>query len=320
MKLVILDGYAENPGDLSWDWLKDLVDEVDVYDVTPPALVLERSAGADILVSNKTVLSADTIRALPDLKCILLLSTGYNVIDGKAARERGIPVCNIPAYSTNGVAQLVFALLLELTTAVGLHNDSVKSGDWVRSKHFCYWKQPLTELWGKTFGIFGFGRIGKAVAQIANAMGMRVLAVSPHTRSYDGFGSVEFVDLDTLLHESDVVSLHCPLTPATTALVNADFLKKMKPTAYLINTSRGPVVDEAALAAALQSGRLAGAGVDVLSCEPPKADNPLLQCKTCIITPHIAWASFEARSRLMEIFKGNLEAFLAGQPRNVVNE
>ena len=319
MKLVILDGYAENPGDLSWDWLNDLVDDWEVYDFTPPEKTLERSRGADILVSNKTVLSAETINALPNLKCILVLATGFNVVDGKAARARGIPLCNIPAYSTDGVAQLVFALLLELTTHVGLHNDSVKAGDWTRSQHFCYWKTPLRELHGKTFGIFGFGRIGKAVAQIANAMGMRVLAVSPRTRHYDGYGKVEFVDLDTLLKESDVVSMHCPLTPETTGLVNEAFLSSMKPSAYLINTSRGPVIDEAALAAALQSGRLAGAGVDVLSTEPPKADNPLLACSNCVITPHIAWASFEARSRQMEIFKGNVEAFLKGAPRNVVN-
>ena len=319
MKLVILDGYAENPGDLSWDWLENLVDEYEVYDYTPPELTLARSRGADILVSNKTVLPAEIIDALPDLKCILVLATGFNVVDGKAARARGIPLCNIPAYSTDGVAQLVFALLLELTTHVGLHNDSVKAGDWTRCRHFCYWKTPLCELHGKTFGIVGFGRIGKAVAQIANAMGMRVLAASPHTRFYDGFGSVAFTDLETLLKESDVVSLHCPLTPDTTGLVNESFLQKMKKTAFLINTSRGPVVDEAALAAALQTGEIAGAGVDVLSTEPPKADNPLLGCETCVITPHIAWASFEARSRLMEIFRGNVEAFLHGAPTNVVN-
>lgn len=319
MKLVILDGYAENPGDLSWDWLGGLVDSFEVYDYTPPELTLQRSRGADILVSNKTVLSAEIINALPDLKCILVLATGFNVVDGQAARARGIPLCNIPAYSTDGVAQLVFALLLELTTHVGLHNDSVKAGDWTRSTHFCYWKTPLRELHGKTFGIFGFGRIGKAVAQIANAMGMRTLAVSPHTRFYDGFGSVTFTDLDTMLKESDVVSLHCPLTPETTGLVNEAFLKKMKPTAFLINTSRGPVIDEAALASALRSGRIAGAGVDVLSAEPPKADNPLLSCENCVITPHIAWASFEARTRLMNIFRGNVEAFLRGAPTNVVN-
>ena len=319
MKLVILDGYAENPGDLSWDWLESLVDEYEVYDYTPPELTLQRSRGADILVSNKTVLPAEIINALPNLKCILVLATGFNVVDGKAARARGIPLCNIPAYSTDGVAQLVFALLLELTTHVGLHNDSVKAGDWTRCRHFCYWKTPLCELHGKTFGIFGFGRIGKAVAQIASAMGMRVLAVSPRSRFYDGFGSVTFTDLDTLLKESDVVSLHCPLTPETTGLVNESFLGKMKKTAFLINTSRGPVVDEAALAAALQKGEIAGAGVDVLSSEPPKADNPLLACENCVITPHIAWASFEARTRLMEIFRGNVEAFLRGAPTNVVN-
>lgn len=319
MKLVILDGYAENPGDLSWDWLNNLVDEYAVYDYTPPELTLQRSRDADILVSNKTVLTAEIINALPTLKCILVLATGFNVVDGKAARARGIPLCNIPAYSTDGVAQLVFSLLLELTTHVGLHNDSVKNGDWTRSRHFCYWKTPLRELHGKAFGIVGFGRIGKAVAQIANAMGMRVLAVSPHTRRYDGFGSVTFVDYETLLRESDVVSLHCPLTPETTGLVNESFLKKMKPSAFLINTSRGPVIDEAALAAALRAGLIAGAGVDVLSTEPPKADNPLLSCENCIITPHIAWASFEARTRLMDIFRGNVEAFLRGAPRNVVN-
>lgn len=319
MKLVILDGYAENPGDLSWDWLGGLVDDYEVYDYTPPELTQARSRGADILVTNKTVLPAAVINALPDLKCILVLATGFNVVDGKAARARGIPLCNIPAYSTDGVAQLVFALLLELTTHVGLHNDSVKAGDWTRCRHFCYWKTPLRELHGKTFGIIGFGRIGKAVAQIANAMGMRTLAVSPRTRFYDGFGSVTFTDLDTLLRESDVVSLHCPLTPETTGLVNADFLAKMKKTAFLINTSRGPVIDEAALAAALKKGEIAGAGVDVLSTEPPKADNPLLGCENCIITPHIAWASFEARTRLMQIFRGNVEAFLRGAPTNVVN-
>ncbi len=316
---MILDAHAENPGDLSWDWLRDVVDSYEIYDRTPPSLVLERSRGADILVSNKTVLSKETIDALPDLKCIAVLATGFNVVDGAAARARGIPLCNIPAYSTDGVTQLVFALLLELVNRVGLHNDSVKRGDWVRCPDFCYQAAPITELRGKTFGIFGFGRIGSAVANVANAFGMHVLATSPHTRTYSGFGQVEFVSLETLQKESDVLSLHCPLTKETTGLVDAAFLSKMKNTAILINTSRGPVIHEADLAAALQNGTIAGAGVDVLSTEPPKADNPLLACENCLITPHIAWASFEARSRLMEIFKGNIEAFLAGTPRNVVN-
>ncbi len=319
MKLVILDGYAENPGDLSWDWLKDTVDEYVVHEFTKPQEVLQRSTDADILVTNKTVIPGEIIRALPELKFISTLSTGYNVIDIAAARERGIPVSNIPAYSTNGVAQLVFALVLELMNHVGLHNDSVKAGDWTKNRDFCYWKAPLTELHGKTFGIFGFGQIGKAVAQIANAFGMRVLATSPHSRDYSGFGTVEFVDLDTLCKESDVITLHCPLTPETTGLVNRDFLSKMKPNAVLINTSRGPVVNEADLAAALKEGRIAGAGVDVLSTEPPKADNPLLCCENCIITPHIAWASLEARTRLMNIFRSNVEGFLRGEVQNVVN-
>lgn len=319
MNLVILDGYAENPGDLSWDWLKTTVDSYTVYDYTAPQDVLERSLDADILVTNKTVLTAETIRALPKLKFISTLATGYNVIDIAAARDCGVSVSNIPAYSTDGVAQLVFALLLELMNHVGLHNESVKAGDWTKSRHFCYWKTPLTELHGKTFGIFGFGQIGKAVAQIANAFGMRVLAVSPHSRSYSGFGSVEFTELDTMLKESDVVSMHCPLTPETTGIVNKDFLSKMKPSAVLINTSRGPVINEADLAAALKDGRIAGAGVDVLSTEPPKADNPLLRCENCIITPHIAWASLEARTRLMNIFKANVEGFLKGEEINVVN-
>ena len=319
MKLVILDGYAENPGDLSWDWLQEKVDSFVVYDYTAPEEVFARSLEADILVTNKTVLPGEILRKLPKLKFISTLSTGYNVIDIAAAREMGVSVSNIPAYSTDGVAQLVFALLLELMNHVGLHNESVKVGDWTRCRHFCYWKTPLTELHGKTFGIFGFGQIGKAVAQIANAFGMRVLATSPHSRDYAGFGSVEFVTLDTLLKESDVISLHCPLTPQTTGLVNEAFLAKMKPTAVLINTSRGPVINEADLAAALNAGRIAGAGVDVLSTEPPKADNPLLSCENCIITPHIAWASLEARTRLMNIFKANVEGYLSGEEINVVN-
>ena len=319
MKLVILDAYAENPGDLSWDWLSDVVDSYEIYDRTPPALVLERSRGADILVSNKTVLTKETIDALPDLKFIAVLATGYNVIDVAAARARNIPVANIPAYSTDGVAQLVFSLLLELVNRVGDHNQSVKRGDWTCCPDFCYQAAPISLLGGKTFGIIGFGRIGQAVASIANAFGMRVLACTPHPRAYDGFGSVEFVPLDTLQRESDVISLHCPLTAATTGLVDANFISKMKPTAYLINTSRGPVVNEADLAAALNAGTLAGAGVDVLSTEPPKADNPLLKCERCLITPHIAWASLEARTRLMRIFRENVEAFLRGTPTNVVN-
>lgn len=319
MKLVILDGYAENPGDLSWDALKTLVDEYEVYDITEPELVLERSLDADILVTNKTPITRELIEKLPKLKYIAVLATGFNIIDCKAARERGITVSNIPAYSTDGVAQLVFAFLLELTNRVALHSESVKNGEWQNSPHFCYWKSPLVELAGKTFGIVGFGKIGSAVAEIANAFKMRVLAYSPHTHSYSGNGSVEFCTLEKLVAESDAISLHCPLNESTAGLVNADFLSKMKKSAFLINTSRGPVVNENDLAAALNSGEIAGAGLDVLSAEPPKDGNVLIGAKNCFITPHIAWASFEARSRLMSIFTKNVEAFVKGEPINVVN-
>lgn len=319
MKLVILDAYAENPGDLSWDWLEKVVDEYEIYDITPPEKIIERSLDADILVTNKTVLTADTLSCLPKLKFISTLSTGYNVIDTAYAAERGIPVSNIPAYSTDGVAQLVFALILEIVNNVALHNESVKNGEWCSSEHFCYWKTPIAELANKTLGIVGFGKIGSAVAQIANAFGMNVIAYSPNTRTYNGFGKVEFVSLDEVTSDSDIISLHCPLTASTEGLVNIDFLKKMKKTAILINTSRGPVINEADLKKALDEGIIAAAGVDVLSAEPAKKDNPLLTCDNCIITPHIAWASFEARSRLMNIFKSNVEGFIAGKLINVVN-
>lgn len=319
MKLVILDGYTENPGDLSWDWLSDLVDEYVVYDRTLPEDVLERSKDADILVTNKTVLTGEMLRSLPKLKFISTLSTGYNVIDTEVAKKLGIPVSNIPAYSTDAVAQLVFALLLDLTNHVAIHDKSVKDGEWTSCDHFCYTKTPLCELIDKTFGIVGFGKIGSAVAQIALAFGMKVKAYSPNTRTYNGFGTVEFTDLEDVIRTSDVISLHCPLTEKTNGLVNSDFLSKMKKNAFLINTSRGPVINEADLKKALDEGVIAGAGVDVLSTEPPKADNPLLFTDKCIITPHIAWASFEARTRLMGIFKDNVTAFLDGKPINLVN-
>lgn len=319
MKLVILDGYTENPGDLSWEWLRDAVDEYIVYDSTPQEKVLERCEGADIVVTNKKLITKEIIDALPSLKFIATLSTGYNVVDIKAARERNIPVSNIPAYSTDGVAQLVFALLLEMTNSVAIHSESVKDGEWCRSEHFCYWKTPLTELSNKTFGIIGFGKIGSAVANIANGFGMKVLAWSPNTRTYDGFGRVEFTDKERVIAESDVLSLHCPLTEETEAMVDMAFLKKMKKTAFLINTSRGPVIVEKDLADALNEGVIAGAGLDVLSQEPADENNPLLKCEKCLITPHIAWASLEARTRLMSIFEGNVKAFLKGEPTNVVN-
>lgn len=319
MKLVILDGYTENPGDLSWEWLSELTDEYVVYDRTDPQDVYERSIDADILVTNKTVITGEMIEKLPKLKFISTLSTGYNVIDIEKAKEKSIPVSNIPSYSTDAVAQLVFALLLELTNHVAVHDKSVKDGEWTSCEHFCYTKTPLCELRDKTFGIIGFGKIGSAVAKIALAFGMKVKAYSPNTRTFDGVGTVEFTDIDDVITNSDVISLHCPLTDKTNGLVNMDFLSKMKASAFLINTSRGPVINEADLRKALDEGIIAGAGVDVLSSEPPKADNPLLSCKKCLITPHIAWASFEARTRLMGIFKDNVTAFLQGKPINVVN-
>lgn len=320
MKLVILDSYTENPGDLSWDWLKDVVDEYEIYESTPGDKVIERSLDADILVTNKVPVDRALIEKLPKLKFIAVLATGFNIIDCEAAKEHGIIVSNIPAYSTDGVAQLVFAFLLELTNQVGLHSKSVNDGEWSRSPYFCYWKTPLVELRGKVFGIVGFGKIGSAVAEIANAFGMKVKAYSPHTREYAGFGKVDFVSLDEVIETSDVISLHCPLTNETNGLVNAEFLSRMKKTAYLINTSRGPVVNESDLRNALDSGTIAGAGVDVLSTEPPKEDNPLIGAKNCFITPHIAWASLEARTRLMNIFKDNVKGFVSGKPINVVNK
>ena len=319
MKLTILDGYTENPGDLSWDWLKELVDEYTVYDRTDDEDIFERSKDADILVTNKTVITGEMLQRLTNLKFISTLSTGYNVIDINKAREIGISVSNIPAYSTDAVAQLVFALLLELTNHVAIHDQSVKDGEWTSCEHFCYTKTPLCELSGKTFGIIGFGKIGSAVAKIALAFGMKVKAYSPNTRTFDGYGTVEFTDLEDVIRSSDVISLHCPLTDKTNGLVNMEFLQKMKKSAFIINTSRGPVINEADLRKALDEGIIAGAGVDVLSSEPPKADNPLISCDKCVITPHIAWASFEARTRLMGIFKENVEAFLKGNPVNVVN-
>lgn len=319
MKLVILDGYTENPGDLSWEWIEDLGCELTVYDSTPPQLIVERGQDADIIVTNKCVFTKEIIDQLPKLKYIQVIATGYNVIDCVAAKEKGITVCNIPSYSTNGVAQLVFSLLLELTQQVAVHNESVKSGEWVNSEHFCYQKTYLTEIANKTMGIIGFGKIGQAVAQIANAFNMKVIAYAPRPKEYTGFGEVEFVSLDELIKTSDVITLHCPLTAETDKLVNSEFLSKCKKSVYIINTARGGVVDEEALADALNNNRIAGYGADVLLTEPPKPNNPLLTSANSFITPHIAWANIESRTRLMNIFKDNLKAFLEGKPINKVN-
>ena len=317
MKIVVLDGYTLNPGDLSWDALQQLGPCV-LHDRTPPEQVVARARDAEIILTNKALLPRDTIAALPKLKYIGVLATGYNVVDIAAAKERGIPVANIPDYGTHSVAQLTFALLLELVHRTGHHAQTVRDGRWARSADFCDWDSPLIELCGLNFGVIGFGKIGRAVAQLADAFGMKVLV---HNRSQpkDLPPHCEFVSLDDLLSRSDVVSLHCPLTPDNQQFLNAARLARMKPTAFLLNTSRGPLLDEQAVADALNSGQIAGAGLDVLSVEPPKADNPLLNAKNCLVTPHIAWATRAARSRLMNIAVENTRAFLAGTPRNVVN-
>ncbi len=315
MNIVVLDGFTLNPGDLSWSELESL-GPCEVYDRTAPAEVMGRAGGAEILLTNKTELGREHILSLPRLRYIGVLATGTNVVDLAAARERGIPVTNVPAYSTRSVAQTTIALLLELTQHAGHHAETVREGRWARSADWCYWDYPLIELEGLTLGIVGFGRIGRAVGELAAALGMRVLACNAASRPAAPF--VRAVDLETLFRESDVVSLHCPLTEQTRGLINAERLSWMKPTAFLLNTSRGLLVDEAALAEALNSGRIAGAGLDVLSAEPPAADNPLLQAKNCLITPHLAWATRSARSRLLRIAVENVRRFLQGSPQNLV--
>lgn len=319
LKFVILDSFALNPGDLSWDWLK-LFGECEIYDRTPKDKILERCMGADVVLTNKTPLTRETLTKLDALKYIALLSTGYNVVDCECAKEMGVPVSNIPAYSTNAVAQLTFSLIFEITNAVGIHSESVKNGEWSNCPDFCYWKTPLTELCGKTLGIVGFGQIGQAVADIAEAFKMNVIAVSGHETDQSHRKNFSWVDMDTLAKNSDIISFHCPLTEKTTGLVNEEFIAKCKDGAIIINTSRGPVVDDKALADALNSGKLRGAGLDVLTVEPPKKDNPLLSAKNCFITPHIAWAGFETRERLMKILEENVKAYLKGNPQNVVNK
>ncbi len=316
MRIVILDGEGLNPGDLDWSPISSL-GETEIYPKTPEEKIEERSVQADILVTNKTPLTGDTIGRLKKLRMIATLSTGYNVVDVQAAAERGIPVANVPAYCTRAVAQMAFALLFELTNRVSLHARAVREGEWCASPNFCFWKAPLVELQDKTMGIIGFGNIGQAIAQAAQAFGMRVMVCGRRTLELpQGYCQSDF---ETLLKESDVLSLNVPLTPQTQHLINRDALKKMKPSAYLINTSRGTIVEEEALAEALNSGRLAGAGLDVLSEEPPKPDNPLLTAKNCVITPHIAWAARESRVRLMETVAENIRAYLAGRPQNIVN-
>jgi glycerate dehydrogenase len=318
MKTVVLDGFCLNPGDLSWDGLRRF-GELEVFDRTAPEEVVARLAGASVALINKIKLTADVLRQTPDLKYVGVLATGYDVVDVAAARAHGIVVTNVPAYSTASVSQLVFALILELCHHVQLHSDAVHNGEWARCPDFCFWKSPLIELAGKTMGIVGFGQTGRQTARIADALGMRVLAVNRHQVNPPSYPRFRWASIEEVLRKSDVVSLHAPLTPETRAIINARTLALMKPTAILINTARGPLVDAAALAEALNTGRLAGAGLDVMSVEPPPADNPLLSAKNCLMTPHIAWATREARIRLMNIAVENVAAFLASQPHNVVS-
>jgi glycerate dehydrogenase len=306
MKITVLDGYALNPGDLSWQPLGTFGD-VEIFDRTAPHETVERARGSAALLTNKTALTAEVIAQLPELRYIGVIATGYNVIDIEAARARGIVVSNVPTYGTASVAQFTFALLLELCHRVALHSEEARTGGWTRNPDWSYSHAPQIELVGKTMGIVGYGRIGRKTAQLADAFGMRVMP-------YD----IDRGSLDDLLAESDVVSLHVPLFPETREMINAGTLALMKPTAYLINTSRGPLINERDLADALNSSRIAGAALDVLSVEPPPADHPLLSARNCIVTPHMAWSTTEARRRLMQIVIENVSAFCAGSPQNVV--
>jgi len=320
MKLVILDGNRVNPGDLSWEGFEAL-GELTVYDRTPLAdedEIVRRIGESEIVLTNKTPLSRRTLGRCPAVRYIGLLATGYNVVDVDAARERGIPVCNVPGYGTRSVAQFAIALLLEICCRVGHHDQAVHQGRWSSCPDYCFWDYPLMELAGKTMGIVGYGSIGRAVGEIAAALGMEVIAYGPHPWA-DGSRSARYVPLEELLRRSDVVSLHCPLFPETEGLIRRETIALMKDGAILLNNSRGPLLVERDVADALDSGKLSAAGVDVMDAEPPRPDSPLLSAKNCIITPHISWAPLEARRRLMEIAAENLRAFLAGAPVHVVN-
>jgi glycerate dehydrogenase len=318
VKIVILDGHAVNPGDLGWDAFRSL-GELEVFDRTAENEIVDRAREAEIVLTVRTPLSADTLKQLKRLRYIGEMFTGYDEIDLKAAREHNVLVTNVPTYGTASVAQLVFALLLELCHHVGLHSEATRAGEWSRSADFSFWKMPLVELQGKTMGIVGFGRIGREVGKIAGALGMRVIAEDAGRKDPPDWPDFRWCELDELLAAADVVSLHCPLLPQTRGIINAASLSKMKPSSFLINTSRGPLIVEKDLADALNHGRVAGAAVDVLSAEPPPLDNPLLHAKNCVVTPHIAWATREARTRLVELAAANLGAFLDGRPINVVN-
>lgn len=319
MKIVVLDGYTENPGDLSWEGLENL-GKLTVYDRTPKDQIAVRIGDAEVVYTNKIPISKETLDQCPNLKFIGVLATGYNVIDVEAAKEKGIPVSNIPTYGTDAVAQYTIALLLELCHHIGEHSTCVKRGDWTNNPDWCFWNYPLIELAGKTIGIIGFGRIGQGTARIAQAMGMKVLAFDQYQNPALETETCRYTDLNTLLMQSDVIALHCPLFPSTEKIINKDNIAKMKDGVMIINDSRGPLIAEEDLCEALNSGKVGGAALDVVSSEPIKMDNPLLTAKNCIITPHIAWAPKESRQRLMNIAVDNLRAFIEGKPINVVNK
>jgi glycerate dehydrogenase len=319
MKIVVLDGYTENPGDLSWECLEKLGD-LKVYDRTPESQIVERVGDAEIIFINKTPLKKETLSKLPSLKFICVLATGYNVVDVDSAKELGIVVTNIPTYGTTAVAQFTFALLLEMCHHVWAHSEAVKNGAWTSCPDFCFWNYPLIELAGKTMGIIGFGRIGRTAANIAIALGMKVLAFDQYVDKTLENDNLKYVTLDELLAKSDIIDLHCPLFDSTKGIINKNTISKMKDGVMIINTSRGPLVVEQDLADALNSGKVAGAATDVLVVEPAKIGNPLINAKNCIITPHIAWAPKESRQRLMDIAVDNLKCFLEGSPVNVVNK
>ena len=320
MKIVVLDGYTENPGDLSWTELEKL-GQLTVYDRTAygeSPLIAQRIGDAEVIVTNKTPISQQTLEQCPNLKLIAVLATGYNVIDCAAARKKGVSVVNVPTYGTASVSQYSIALLLEICHHIGHHDQSVHAGNWANNADWCYWDYPLIELEGKTMGIIGFGRIGQAEGRIARALGMRELAYDLYP-SDSGRAIGAYVDLDTLYRQSDVISLHCNLTPENTRMINKDSIAKMKDGVILINNARGQLIDEQDVADALNSGKLAAAGLDVVYTEPIREDNPLLKAKNCIITPHISWAPKESRQRIMDVTAENIRAFLAGRPQNVVN-
>ncbi len=317
MRIVVLDGETLNPGDISWEAFEAL-GTVTVYPDTLDSDILERSKGADILITNKTPLSAKTINALPDLKYIGIVATGYDVVDIQAAAQKGIPVCNVVAYGVGTVAQHVMALLLELCRQTTAHSESIKAGKWAESNEWCYWLSPLRDLGDMRMGVVGFGNIGMEVGRMANALGMQVQAYNRSPKTCQAY-PCDFVDLDTLFTTSDVISLHCPLHDGTRQMINAKRIAGMKKGCILINTARGGLLDDTAVADALHSGQLGGAGLDVLSTEPPKADNPLLSAPNCLITPHIAWATRKARANIMRLASENLAAWKAGKAQNVVN-